>query len=230
MHSWTDEIVLLCKGAYEEMIPLCSRVRVGSHTVNLNDETRAIIDGCISNLLDEGLRVLVVATRPLSSSQVTETSPIENLEANMTLEGYLAFRDSPREDAAASIWSLQSLGVDIRVLTGDSLEVAGRLCQKLDIVRSVDDGQRRGIIGADLEGLDDVQLDQVLESCVIFAKLTPVQKARITGRLRKKGHCVGMLGDGVNDCSALQNADVAISISSSSNAAKDCSDGEYIAT
>ncbi|KAG6044261.1 hypothetical protein E4U17_000624 [Claviceps sp. LM77 group G4] len=146
----------------------------------------------------------------------------------MVLEGVLSFIDPPKDDAAQSIAELKDLGVQIKVLTGDALPVAVNVCQRLELisrddVTETDDVQ--AITGPELallEGTDE--FDEVVRTCTVFAKLTPNQKALVVGSLRKAGHCVGMLGDGINDCMALRRADVGISVDSGASVAKDCAD------
>ncbi|KAG6042704.1 hypothetical protein E4U17_001267 [Claviceps sp. LM77 group G4] len=146
----------------------------------------------------------------------------------MILEGVLSFIDPPKDDAAQSIAKLKDLGVQIKVLTGDALPVAVNVCQRLELisrddVTETDDAQ--AITGPELallEGADE--FDEVVRTCTVFAKLTPNQKALVVGSLRKAGHCVGMLGDGINDCMALRRADVGISVDSGASVAKDCAD------
>lgn len=223
----TGANLLICKGAFDEVLSLCSSVRQGASSVSLDTEKRKALRERADALNMTGYRVLLVAEKQLAQTDAVDDERLEELESQMTLEGMLTFIDPPKDDAAESIAQLKALGVEVKVLTGDSLPVAINVCRSLDLLARDDDvdDDLQATTGpelAPLEGTDE--FDRVVKSCKVFAKLTPSQKGLVVGSLRKAGHCVGMLGDGINDCMALRKADVGISVDGGASVAKDCAD------
>jgi P-type Mg2+ transporter len=223
----TGKIILICKGATEEVLALCTLVHDGAKTVTLDAQWRQALSRRVSRLNSEGYRVILVATKEVNGYEYDDGEQLQSIESGMTLEGLLTFLDPPKDDAAISIEPLRSLGVDVKVLTGDNLGVALRVCQSLNFVNDVEEGHAQAITGPDLARLEGTdEFDEVAKTCKVFAKLMPNQKGQIVMSLREIGHCVGMLGDEINDCVALRFADVGISVDSGASIAKDCADGE----
>ncbi|KAL1998886.1 hypothetical protein VTN02DRAFT_5423 [Thermoascus thermophilus] len=219
------KVVLMCKGAYEEVSALCTRIHIGGKTTAFDAEQRQALSQRCSRLNSQGYRVLLTAVKELRLPDLDDSERMEELESNMTVGGILTFLDPPKEDAALSISRLQDLGVDIRILTGDSLGTALKICQTLNIIQSVDSDDRQAITGPELARLEGTaEFADAVKSCKLFAKLTPIQKSQVVEILRGAGNCVGMLGDGINDCVALRAADVGISVDSAVTVAKDCAD------
>lgn len=226
VRSPEGKVVLTCKGAYEEVSALCTRIHIGGKTTTFDAEQRQALSQQCSRLNSEGYRVLLTATKELRLPDLDDSELMEELESNMTVEGILTFLDPPKEDAAISISQLQDLGVDVRILTGDSLGTALKICQTLNIIQNVDSDDRQAITGPELARLEGTEeFADVVKTCKLFAKLTPNQKSQVVEILRGAGNCVGMLGDGINDCVALRAADVGISVDSAVTVAKDCADG-----
>lgn len=148
----------------------------------------------------------------------------EGLDRDLIVEGLLTFLDPPKDDAKSSIEQLRRLGVDTRVLTGDNLDVAMHVCRSLEIVQELDEENTQAITGHDLAQLDGEEFRRLVKHCKVFAKLTPNQKGQVVMCLREQGEVVGMLGDGINDCVAVRDADVGISVDTGANAAKACAD------
>ncbi|MDR0778608.1 MAG: HAD-IC family P-type ATPase, partial [Methanomassiliicoccaceae archaeon] len=139
-------------------------------------------------------------------------------ENEMTLIGYLAFLDPPKETAPEAVRSLKERGVRVKVLTGDNDAVTRSICRQVGIrTDSV-------ILGSEIEEMDDTALADVVERTDVFAKLTPDQKARIVTALRNNGHTVGFMGDGINDAPAMRAADVGISVDTAVDIAKESAD------
>jgi Mg2+-importing ATPase len=150
---------------------------------------------------------------------------LEGLGCNMIVEGFLTFLDPPKDDAKASIARLQELGVDVRVLTGDNIAVAMKVCRSLDLVKDANEENIQAITGPDLAKLEDTdQFHHVVKHRKIFAKLTPSQKGQVVMSLKGQGEVVDMLGDGISDCVDLRFADAGISVDTAANVAKDCAD------
>ncbi|KND89115.1 Magnesium-transporting ATPase, P-type 1 [Tolypocladium ophioglossoides CBS 100239] len=224
----TGQNLLITKGAFDEVLGLCSSVRQAGVAVPLDPEKEKMLMDRADTLSREGYRVLLVAEKQLAKVDLDDEDGLHEMETRMTLEGLLSFIDPPKDDAAESIAQLKALGVDVKVLTGDSLPVALNVCQALGVLGPNDDtdDDLQAITGPDLALLEDDEggFDAVVKTCTVFAKLTPNQKALVVASLRKAGHCVGMLGDGINDCMALRKADVGISVDSGASVAKDCAD------
>jgi Mg2+-importing ATPase len=223
IRNTSGKVILICKGAFEEILSLCNKISVGVEMKTLDRARSRNIFQRAHAKNDDGYRVLAVATRTLSSVDLDEDDRLGDLESDMTFEGLLTFLDPPKEDAADSITALQNLGVEVKVLTGDNLRIASRVCRSLNIASRDLEGGLRAITGPELARLEG-DFHETVRSCTIFAKLTPTQKGDVVMSLKKTGQVVGMLGDGINDCVALRDADVGISVDSAVNVAKDCAD------
>ncbi len=221
-----EKLLLICKGAFEEVSAICTHARVNSKVVRLDGCFRQELYQKASAFNDEGYRVIMVATTELLESDLDDEDTFDGLDANMVVEGLLTFLDPPKDDAAASVARLEGLGVDVKVLTGDNLGVALKVCRTLNLVKEVNEGEIQAITGPDLAKIENKEeFTRVVTSCKIFAKLMPSQKGQVIMGLKAAGEAVGMLGDGINDCIALRFADVGISVDSGANVAKDCADG-----
>ncbi len=209
------EHVLICKGAVEEMLAICAYAQNGDDVTPLTDERRREIRAMTRDLNEDGLRVLIVAIRTQPAH--THTYGIRD-ESELTAVGCLAFLDPPKDSAATAIRALNQHGIEVKVLTGDNEAVTRKIAREvgLDIAHSVQ--------GRDIEPLDDAQLDGLVARTTIFAKMSPLQKARVVKSLQRGGHTVGFLGDGINDAPALREADVGISVDTATDIAKESAD------
>lgn len=217
--------LLICKGAVEEMLELCSHAFDPGEDKQLHIENdkivpmdaamRKIILDTSRKLNEEGLRVLLIAIkeddkRPLTYSVADES--------NMVLTGFIGFLDPAKPSAKPAIEGLHKLGVEIKVLTGDNEIVTRKICKDVGIpVQSI-------LLGKDIEFLSDGELTEQLDKTSILAKLSPIQKSRIVKLLQAKGHTVGFMGDGINDAAALRDADVGISVDTAVDIAKESAD------
>ncbi|KAI9858788.1 MAG: hypothetical protein M1813_007255 [Trichoglossum hirsutum] len=229
----TGKYELICKGAFEETLNLCTHIQADEDTkpIPMDRSHRLVLSHRVSSLNAEGYRTILVATREVTASQCTDlhvdaaAEILTELETQLTAYGLLTFLDPPKPDAAASINRLQALGVEVKVLTGDTLGVALQVCRTLNLVTELDEANVQAISGPDLARLEDTEeFDEVVRTCVVFAKLTPTQKGQVVLSLKRRGECVGMLGDGINDSIALKYADVGISVDSGAGVAKDVSE------
>src|SRR5699024_3117280 len=139
-------------------------------------------------------------------------------ENDLVLIGFIGFLDPPKESAKPTIESLHDHGVEVVVITGDSLGVAKKVCSKVGINTDVT------YLGNDIEKMSDEELASVVDDCKLFAKISPTQKQRIVQAFQSKDHTVGFLGDGINDALALQQADVGISVDTAVDIAKESAD------
>ncbi|MCL1912689.1 MAG: magnesium-translocating P-type ATPase [Eubacteriaceae bacterium] len=206
---------LVTKGALEEMLKCCDKAYNGKSVVPLDGEMRKTVLEVSDTLNSEGMRVIAVATK--NDVEDVEFFDVDNENA-MTLIGFTAFLDPPKDSAKVAIEALNDHGVKVVVLTGDNEKVAATVCAKVGI------DPDRIMMGVDVEPLSDDQLKDVIEDISIFAKLTPPQKARVVRCFQEMDHTVGFLGDGINDAPALRQADVGISVDSAVDISKESAD------
>lgn len=207
--------LLVCKGAVEEMLSISSMERRGDQVVPMTDERRREIKAMTRELNEDGLRVLVVAIKQQAPSN--RAYGVAD-ETELTAVGCLAFLDPPKDTAATAIAALHHHGVEVKVITGDNEAVTRKICREvgLDVAHSAQ--------GRDIEPLDDAALDDLVKCTTVFAKMSPLQKARVVKSLQRQGHTVGFLGDGINDAPALREADVGISVDTATDIAKESAD------
>ncbi|HEU0064326.1 MAG TPA: magnesium-translocating P-type ATPase, partial [Flavisolibacter sp.] len=217
--------LLICKGAVEEILGLCSyaldpgedhKLQISSDTiVPMDNEKREVILKTSRKLNQEGLRVLLVAIKEYEERPLTYSVADES---NMILTGFIGFLDPAKPSAKPSIEALHKLGVEIKVLTGDNEIVTKKICGDVGIpVNTI-------LLGHELENMTDSDLTAKIDSISIFAKLSPLQKSRVVKVLQAKGHTVGFMGDGINDAAALRDADVGVSVDTAVDIAKESAD------
>jgi P-type Mg2+ transporter len=218
---------LICKGAVDEVLAACTHVRIQEPvdssldgerpmpTRPLDDALRATTRGVTQALAAEGLRVVAVAVKTLPPDQTTYSVADESA---LTLIGYIAFLDPPKESAAPALRKLADHGIEVKVLTGDNEAVSATVCRQVGL--PID----RMLLGTQIEAMTDDTLRTQVESHRIFAKLTPLHKERIVRALRANGHVVGFMGDGINDAPALRAADIGISVDTAVDIAKEAAD------
>src|SRR6201993_2371483 len=136
-------------------------------------------------------------------------------ESGLTLLGYIAFLDPPKESAGIAIAGLARSGVGVKILTGDNDIIARKICRAVGVPTD------HVLLGGDIEKLTDQELARHMERVTVCAKVSPAQKARIIEALHLAGHVVGFLGDGINDGPALKSADVGISVDTAVDIAKE---------
>ena len=211
----TGKRQLITKGAVEEMIAISSFVEIHGRVLPMDEETRHMALATYEKHNADGLRMVAVAQKnevPGSGAFGVKD------ECNMVLIGFLGFLDPPKESAKAAITTLKEHGVRTVVLTGDSESVALKVCGKVGVNTS------RLITGRDVDHMDDAVLLDAVNTCDLFAKLSPSQKERVVRAFQTAGHTVGYMGDGINDASALRQADVGISVDSAVDIAKETAD------
>ena len=207
--------LLICKGAVEEILSVCNSVRHGDTNEALTEELLARIRQVTAAFNEEGLRVVAVAARPMTAGRDTYSLADEN---DLTLIGYVAFLDPPKESTAPALKALKAHGVAVKVLTGDSELVTAKICREVGL-------EQQGLLmGNDIEAMTDAELATAVETTNVFAKLTPAHKERIVRLLKANGHVVGFMGDGINDAPALRTADIGISVDSAVDIAKEAAD------
>lgn len=206
---------LISKGAVEEILAVCTRVRHGEAVEPLTPQLLARIRGVTASLNEEGLRVVAVAAKEGTSAQHAYGVADEN---GLTLIGYVAFLDPPKESTAPALRALDDHGVAVKVLTGDNELVTAKICREVGLA------PQGMLLGNDLERMSDSELAEAVERHNVFARLTPSHKERIVRLLKANGHVVGFMGDGINDAAALRTADIGISVDTAVDIAKEAAD------
>ncbi|WP_290542637.1 magnesium-translocating P-type ATPase [Aestuariivirga sp.] len=208
-------LLMITKGAVEEVLAVCDSYRIGEETGKLDPRHLADARREMAKLNSEGFRVLAIACR-----QLTAPLPVydETAETGLTLLGYAAFLDPPKDTAADAIAQLKASGVAVKILTGDNDLVTRAVCKQVGV--DADDI----LLGRDIAALSPEALGAAVEKCAVFAKLAPEQKSAVIDALRSRGHVVGFLGDGINDGPALKSADVGISVDTAVDIAKESAD------
>ena len=204
---------MVTKGAAEEMLEICSFVEIDGIAQPLTDEKLAQIRKQVAGLNAEGLRVIAVAQK--TNPRCVGEFGIAD-ECDMVLMGFLAFLDPPKASAAGAVATLAAKGVAVKVLTGDNDRVAATVCEQIGIDAS------SVLLGSEIDALDDAER---AEKTHLFAKLSPLQKARLVRVMRELlGHTVGFMGDGINDAAAMRASDCGISVDSAVDIAKESAD------
>ncbi|MCP1300638.1 magnesium-translocating P-type ATPase [Chryseobacterium sp. S0630] len=218
--------LMICKGAVEEMLPLCQYALdpgddrslhvENDNSVPLDDLMKQQIIRMSEKLNAEGLRVLLIAIREFDGDHPLNYSVAD--ENTLTLTGFMGFLDPAKPSAEPSIKALHKLGVEVKVVTGDNDIVAKKICHDVGIpINTI-------MLGDEMEHLSDDELRKDMDLYSVFAKVSPLQKQRIVKILKSKGHTVGFMGDGINDAAAIKEADVGISVDTGADIAKESAD------
>lgn len=205
----------IAKGAPEEILKVCAYYELRRMVSDLNDETRRQIEQKYQDYSAEGLRVLGIAYERLKEEKAVYSI---NDESDMVFLGFVAFLDPPKETAKQSIKLLTKAGIELKVVTGDNELVTRKVCEQLGF-------EIKGVsLGYDIENLTDEALMAAVEENNLFCRVNPVQKDRIITLLKKNGHIVGYMGDGINDAPSLKTSDVGISVDNAVDVAKESAD------
>ncbi len=207
--------ILICKGAVEEIFAVCTRYTIDGETGDLDASHFETAKEETIALNSDGFRVVAVAYKELDSSRTDYTL---DDEADLTLLGYIAFLDPPKDSALAAIAALAGRGIQVKILTGDNEVITRKICHEVKL----DAGEI--LLGRTVAQLNDGELGEIADRTTVFAKLDPSQKERVVRALHSRGHVVGFLGDGINDSPALKVADVSISVDTAVDIAKESAD------
>jgi len=208
------ERLLITKGSPEGIFPLLAFLETESRTIPIDPETLSRCERTYQDLSNEGFRTLAVAYAKVGPQPNYSVQD----ECNLILVGFLAFADPPLPDAAEAIAALRRDGVEVKIITGDGELVTRHVCAQVGI----DPGKI--VLGSELERMSDTALAHVAEATTIFARVSPAQKNRILLALKRCGHVVGFMGDGINDAPSLHAADVGISVSTAVDVAREAAD------
>jgi len=206
---------LICKGALQEMLNVCTLVRYNGDIVPLDATMLRRIKRVTDTLNRQGLRVVAVGSKILPARE-GDYQRID--ESDLILEGYIAFLDPPKETTAPALKALKASGITVKILTGDSELVAAKVCHDVGLDAGV------VVTGSEIEHLSDDQLASLAKTTTLFARLTPLHKERIVTLLKREGHVVGFMGDGINDAPALRAADIGISVDGAVDIAREAAD------
>ena len=210
-----DKHLLICKGAVEEIFAVSTRYEVDGTTGPLDESHFATAKQETVALNEDGFRVIAVAYKEIGNAKSAYTAADES---DLTLLGYIAFLDPPKDSAREAIAALGDKGVKVKILTGDNEVITRKICRDVGI----DAGDI--LLGGQIEQMNEQELSDAVDGMTVFAKLTPAQKERIVRALHLKGRVVGFLGDGINDSPALTAADVGISVDTAVDIAKESAD------
>lgn len=211
----SSHLKMITKGAVEEILNICTKVSYKDEISNITPEIKKNIKKISTDLNKDGLRVIAVCEKDVTGKANFDVSD----ESNMILTGFIGFLDPPKESAAMAIKRMNEAGIRVIVLTGDNAEVTSCICKKVGIKTS------KIVLGSDIDKLPDNGVIRLLKrKHNVFAKLSPIQKARIIRLLKTSGNVVGYMGDGINDTPSLTNSDVGVSVDTAVDIAKETAD------
>ena len=210
-----EDYTLITKGALEEILKVCTKVRNGEKIEKLNEKNIDNIQQKAKELARKGMQVIAIASKKEYSGINIFSSKDEN---NMTFIGLVGFLDPPKKDVKETIKKLKKYGIETKVITGDNPYATENICSLVGIE------SESILLGTELEKMTDEELSEKVEKINIFARMNPMQKERIVKTLRNNGHVVGYMGDGVNDAGSLHSADVGICVNTGADIAKESSD------
>ncbi len=206
---------MFTKGALEEILKVCTKVKYNGHVNELTPEMVEIVEQKAKEYAVQGMQVIAIASkreyRGVNAFNVSD-------EANMTFIGFVAFLDPAKKDAKVTLKKLKSIGITTKILTGDNPYAANNICNLVGLENT------ETLLGTDIDKLSDEELAKKVEEVNVFARMNPLQKERVVKQLKNNGHVVGYMGDGVNDSPSLHIADVGISVNTATDIAKEAAD------
>ena len=218
IHRINEENTAYIKGAPDVILDNCRYISINGQVKELTGEERKKILDANHEMANRALRVLGFAYKLLTEEYTIEP---EEVERDLTFIGLQAMIDPPREEVRESITKCKSAGISTVVITGDHKLTAIAITKELGIFKEGD----KALSGEELDKLSDDELDEIVESVVICARVSPEHKVRILSALKKRGHVVAMTGDGVNDAPALKRSDIGIAMGiTGTDVAKEASD------
>ena len=206
---------MFTKGALEEILKVCTKVKYNGHVNELTPEMVEIVEQKAKEYAVQGMQVIAIASkREYRGVNVFNVSD----EANMTFIGFVAFLDPAKKDVKSTLKKLKNIGITTKILTGDNPYAANNICNLVGLEN------KETLLGTDIDKLSDEELAKKVEEVNVFARMNPLQKERVVKQLKNNGHVVGYMGDGVNDSPSLHIADVGISVNTATDIAKEAAD------
>ena len=206
---------MFTKGALEEILKVCTKVKYNGHVNELTPEMVEIVEQKAKEYAVQGMQVIAIASkREYRGVNVFNVSD----EANMTFIGFVAFLDPAKKDVKSTLKKLKNIGITTKILTGDNPYAANNICNLVGLENT------ETLLGTDIDKLSDEELAKKVEEVNVFARMNPLQKERVVKQLKNNGHVVGYMGDGVNDSPSLHIADVGISVNTATDIAKEAAD------
>jgi P-type Mg2+ transporter len=209
-----DSRLLITKGAPESVLAVCVEYEVDGRRLPLDQSARPSCEAVFRELCAKGYRALAVAY-----AEVAQKAAYSNEdERQLVFAGFLTFSDHPLPAADEALRAMADDGVKVKILTGDNELVARHVCSQVGL------NVERIVLGDEVDRMTDGALGHVAERTTVFARVSPMQKNRIIQALKRRGHVVGYLGDGINDAPSLHTADVGISVAAGTDVAKDAAE------
>ncbi|MEQ6342471.1 MAG: magnesium-translocating P-type ATPase [Gammaproteobacteria bacterium] len=208
---------LICKGAVDEVLSLCTRVELNGEVIAVQPEHDTRRRQLADELNGQGFRVIALAYKQMQGAPDEPVYAVRD-ESDLILLGFLAFLDPPKDTAVEALKRLHSLNVDVKILTGDNEIITAYICKEVGMP------VEHLLLGSQIEAMSDNELADAVSTSSVFARLAPAHKERIIRALQSRDHVVGFMGDGINDAPALKAADVGISVDSAVDIAKESSD------
>lgn len=218
IHRVNEENTAYIKGAPDVILDHCKYISINGQVKDITGEDRKKILDVNHKMASKALRVLGFAYKSLAEKYTPKS---EIVEKDLIFIGLQAMIDPPREEVRESIIKCRSAGISTVVITGDHKLTAIAITKELGLFKEGD----KALSGEELDKLSDDELDEIVESIVICARVSPEHKVRILNALKKRGHVVAMTGDGVNDAPALKNSDIGVAMGiTGTDVAKEASD------
>jgi len=208
---------LICKGAVDEVMSLCTAVTLHGEVIAVAPEHDAKRRQIADDLNGQGFRVIALAYKEMPGASDNPVYSVKD-ESDLILLGFLAFLDPPKDTAAEALKRLHGLNVDVKVLTGDNEIITAYICKEVGMP------VEHHLLGSRIEAMSETELAEAASATSVYARLAPAHKERVIRALQRKGHVLGFMGDGINDAPALKAADVGISVDSAVDIAKESSD------
>ena len=206
---------MLTKGALENILPCCSKVKIGNTNKKINTDIKKRVCEKAEELASTGMQVIALAYKDDYPGKEDFNISCED---DMIFIGFVGFLDPPKKDVKLTLEKLASIGIKTKILTGDNPYATKNICSLVGI------NSNKIILGSQIDKYTDKELSEKIEEVDIFARLNPLQKERVVKLYRQNGHVVGYMGDGVNDAPSLHQADIGISVNTATDIAKEASD------
>lgn len=205
--------ILISKGALRSILEVCKYVEIGAREYELNQYIDKINE-YFHQWSKKGFRILGIAYRHVEEKEMYTRDD----ESGMTFLGFLLFFDPPKTDARQMVSELSRLGIEVKIITGDNRYISQYIAESVGF-------PLKGIVtGDDIDAMSDEAILHAVGNNNVFAEVAPNQKEKIILSLKKLGHVVGFMGDGINDATAIHVADVGISVDTSVDVAKEAAD------